>query len=306
MVIATHDLARWDYLEAAVDSVRTQDAPSDLVVTVDHNPPLAEQVAQAWPEVVVVQNRYDQGASGARNTGAERVQTPYLVFLDDDAAARPGWLSALLEAMDDDRLVGAGGAVEAAWSQPQPRWFPEEFAWGVGASYQGMPTTPTLVRNVWSGNMIVRRDVFDQVGGFRLGFGKLGRRSRPEDTDLCIRMGHAVPGGRWMYVPDAVIDHHVPAVRATYRYFMVRVFNEGRGKIELSSLLGKQKVMPEERRYLTHVLPAGVGKGLATAARGDLAGLLRAGAITSGAAAAGCGAVTALGASLFTSRRKGA
>ncbi len=32
------------------------------------------------------------------------------------------------------------------------------------------------------------RDVFLAVGGFRVGFGKLGDRNRPEDTELCLRM----------------------------------------------------------------------------------------------------------------------
>ena len=166
-----------------------------------------------------------------------------------------------------------------------------------------MPTSPALVRNVWSGNMVVRTDVFQQVGGFRLGFGKVGSQARPEDTDLCIRMAGAVPGGRWMYLPDALIDHHVPMARGTFRYFLTRSYSEGRGKVELARLFGKQKVLGEERRYLTHVLPSGVGQGLATAARGDVSGLLRAGAITSGAAAAAIGAAGSYGKALIGARK---
>ena len=48
------------------------------------------------------------------------------------------------------------------------------------------------MRNVWASNMAVRRAAFDAAGGFREDFGKVGAVSRPEDTDLCLR----VTGGR--------------------------------------------------------------------------------------------------------------
>ena len=61
--------------------------------------------------------------------------------------------------------------------------------------------------------MAVRRAVFEKVGGFRVDFGKVGDVSRPEDTDLCIRMSTET-GGRWIFVPEAVVDHDVEAERA--------------------------------------------------------------------------------------------
>ena len=52
----------------------------------------------------------------------------------------------------------------------------------------GMPTVTAPIRNVWSASMVVRRETFMAVGGFRTGFGKLGGQNRPEDTELCLRM----------------------------------------------------------------------------------------------------------------------
>nr|BFE71392.1 hypothetical protein GCM10020092_046930 [Actinoplanes digitatis] len=65
---------------------------------------------------------------------------------------------------------------------------PAEFLWAVGGSYAGMPTSTAPIRNVWSASMVVRRETFLAVGGFRTGFGKLGNQNRPEDTELCLRM----------------------------------------------------------------------------------------------------------------------
>ena len=281
VVIATHSERRWDFLVAAVDSVRAQSVPSRLVIAVDHNPALLERVARTWPDVRVVANRHGRGASGTRNTGAELARTELVVFLDDDATARPGWLERLLAPFADPAVVGTGGGVAPAWAPEvgrRPVWFPEEFDWAIGASYRGMPTRTSRIRNVWSENMAVRRSVFESVGGFRTGFGKVGDRNKPEDTDVCIRMGAAVPDGRWMYVPDALVHHHVPRDRSTYRFFLARSFNEGWGKVEMSRLLGPAERLDHERRYLTHTIPRGIGAALGEAASGRPVAALRAGA----------------------------
>lgn len=304
VVMACHDERRWEFLARAVRSVQEQDVAARVVVSVDHNPGLQERVSRTWPGVTVVANRHGRGASGTRNSGAEYATTDLVAFLDDDACARPGWLARLVAPFEDPRVVGTGGGVAPSWAiGDRPRWFPEEFDWVVGASFRGMPTAVARVRNVWSENMAVRRAVFEQVDGFRLGFGKVGDRSRPEDTDLCIRMAAAVPDGRWVYVPQALADHHVPPGRSTYRFFLGRSFNEGWGKVEMSRLLGPAERLGDERAYGTRVLPAGVAAGLGRAVRGDLTGLLRAGAITSGAAAAAAGAVAALGSRAAAGRR---
>jgi hypothetical protein len=176
-----------------------------------------------------------------------------VAFLDGDIKAGPQWLAQLVAPFDDPSVVGTGGAIAAAWHRSQPRWMPDELLWAVGASYTGMPVGTAPVRNVWSASMAVRRDVFTEVRGFREGFGKLGGRNRPEDTDLCLRMGAA--GGRWMYVPEAVVHHHVPAERATFRFLLRRCYAEGRGKVQMARLLDGSSSLGAERSYLTRTLP---------------------------------------------------
>lgn len=320
VVIPCHSERRFDYLVSAIESARTQSpAPAEIVVVVDHNPALFERIRRELPSVSVLQNRFERGVSGTRDTGAFHTITPLIAFLDDDILAYPGWLAGLVEPFADLAVIGAGGGIEPRWETSQPDWLPDEFLWAVGGSYTGMPTRTAEVRDVWSASMAVRREVFVSVGGFRTDFGKVGDRSRPEDTELCLRMSRA-GGGRWRYVPDAVISHPVQAERATFRYFLTRCFNEGRGKVLMARLLdgadardaespgavepGAGKLgagqpgagtLDSERHYLRSTLPRAVRGGLVGALRGRGARHgLRAGAVLAGVAAAALGALAEL------------
>jgi GT2 family glycosyltransferase len=296
VVIATHDMKRWTLLAGTIESL-TRDAqqPGNVVITVDQNSELYAKIRGTWPHITAVLNANRRGASDTRNTGAELARTPFIAFLDDDVQIYPGWLLRLLEPFADPMVVGTGGRVVAGWEMGRPRWFPGEFDWVVGASYRGMPVEPSVIRNVWSENMAVRSEAFHAVGGFRSDFGKVGDRNHPEDTDLCIRMAATSPTARWMYVPDAVVKHHVPTSRATWSYFLRRTYLEGSGKIAMARLLGSQERLQSERDYLRRTLPAGILAGLWAAVRhGDLYGLLKSVAIVAGVAAAGIGALSGM------------
>ena len=259
IVIACHTEERFEHLLEAVESARQQrPAPDQVIVAVDHNADLCHRLRSELDGIEVVDHRGEPGASGARNAGAARAVNPYLVFLDDDVRAHPEWLRHLLVPFDDPRVIGTGGMTMPAWQGPRPRWFPDEFGWVVGASHTGLPTEFAPVRNVWSENMAVRRDAFEAVGGFRTGFGKVGSTSRPEDTDLCIRIGASAPESWWAYVPAAVVDHLVPRARSTFAFFLRRCYWEGAGKVELSAHLGQDRDLDDERSYLLRTLPRAI------------------------------------------------
>jgi GT2 family glycosyltransferase len=289
IVIPTYSDNRWALLTRTVASARSQLHPAaEIVVVIDHSPALYRRARRDMPGVTVLENRYAQGVSGNRNTGAFHTRTPLIAFLDDDTVAEPDWLGNLVAPFTDPDVVGSGGEISPAWEGPQPRWLPEEFLWAVGGSYTGMPTTTSPVRNVWSASMVVRRDAFLAVGGFRTGFGKLGGQNRPEDTELCLRMS-AASGGHWMYVPDAVIRHAVPAERASFGFFLRRCYAEGRGKVQMASLHTGSDSLSSEREYLRS-LPRAVVRNIAAAGRGrGVNHALKAGGVLAGVAAAGWG-----------------
>jgi len=282
VVIAAYATDRWNYLQDAVKSVQAQTIPVlETVVVVDHNPELLSRARRELNGVIVIASTGLPGASGSRNAGVAVTHGEIVAFLDDDACAEANWLEALLPHFVSDNVVGVGGRVDPLWATSRPRWFPPEFDWTVGASYPGMPNKAQPIRNVWSNNMAIRRSSFNAVSGFRDNFGKVGQRSRPEDTDLCLRS--AAAGNRtWMYEPDGVAGHWVPQQRTTLGYFVRRCFNEGLGKAALSTLNGASQSTSTERDYARRVLPRAIGRGLREAAVGDVSGGLRSAAIAFG------------------------
>jgi GT2 family glycosyltransferase len=282
VIIAAFSMKRWDDLREAVASVQAQTVTAlETIVVVDHNPGLLERASDELLGVTVIANGGCPGAAAARNTGVAASRGEMVAFLDDDAVASPRWLEALLRHFSDSGVVGVGGRLDALWLTSRPRWFPPEFDWTIGASYLGMPQSAQPVRNVWSNNMAIRRQVFDVVGGFRDSFGKVGTRSRPEDTELCLRTTK-LHGGTWIYEPAGVANHRVPAERATLSYFTYRCFNEGWGKAALAALNGIGNSISTERRYTRHVLPAALVRGLRETSRGDASGWMRSFAIIAG------------------------
>ncbi|MFI7602961.1 glycosyltransferase [Actinoplanes sp. NPDC049681] len=303
IVIPTHSEERWASLVRTVAAVKCQQyTPAEIVVVVDHNPALYRRARRDLGGVTVLENLYNQGVSGNRNTGAFHTSTSLIAFVDDDIAMDTDWLGHLVAPFTDPRVIGAGGGIAPAWEGPEPRWMPEEFLWAVGGSYAGLPTTTSRVRNVWSAGMVVRRDAFLAVGGFRTGFGKLGSQNRPEDTELCLRMS-ALNGGHWMYVPDAVIRHEVPAARSTFSWFVRRCYAEGRGKVAMAGLLDGSQSLGSERDYLRS-LPKAVLRNLLDAGRGRGGHhVLKAGGVLAGVAAAGWGGVVETVTAKRTERR---
>lgn len=284
VVICTYTVTRWDNLVSAIQSLQRQTAaPREIVVAVDHNPRLFERARTELPSVVAVENEGPQGASGCRNSGVAASRGSIVAFMDDDVEATPDWLSHLAVCYEDPRILGVGGAIEPKWLTREPRWFPLEFNWVVGCTYRGMPRQASPIRNLISANMSVRREIFTALGGFRQDFCKVGRRSRPEETELCIRALQRWPECAWLYKPEAKVLHSVPLERTTWRYFSLRCYNEGLGKAALVRLVGKSHALQAERSYSTRTLPRGVLQGLADAClHGDLSGLGRAGAILAG------------------------
>jgi len=290
VIIPAFSSDRWDGLRQTVASVRAQTVQAvETVVVIDHNPELMAKAVREMPGITVVANAGIRGASGARNTGAAVSRGEVLAFLDDDVIACPSWLESVVSHFKNPAVVGVGGRLEPLWQTHRPRWFPPEFDWAVGCSYLGMPESATPVRNVWSGNMVIRRTVFNAVDGFRKGFGKVDSRSRPEDTDLCLRAAGYDDGGIWIYEPGAIVSHRIPVGRSTFHYFLRRCYYEGQGKAALVSFNGGTESIAEERRYTRRILPYAIKRGIRETARGEASGMARNFAIVAGLSFAAAG-----------------
>src|SRR5207247_7639898 len=134
---------------------------------IHHNIHSFERARKHLFGITVIENSEPKGSSGARNCGIALSQGTLIAFLDDDAVAEPDWLELLGRCCQDPQVLGAGGVVEPLWSSKCPTWFPVEFYWTVGCTYQKPPSKPTVVRNLYAGCMCLRREVFEAVGVFR-------------------------------------------------------------------------------------------------------------------------------------------
>ncbi len=265
------------------------------LVVVDHNDELYRRTQQAFRGVRAVESTGQPGLSGARNTGLAVASASIVAFLDDDAQADAGWLSALIEPYENPDVVATGGLAIPVWETHRPGWMPEEFDWVVGCSYRGLPTVAAPVRNPLGCNMSVRRELALSVGGFRTDLGRVGSLpSGCEETELSIRLRRLRPHSIVLHVPAARVRHRVPARRATWAYFRVRCFQEGRSKAVLTRFAGSRAGLASERSYVFRVLPGAVLRSLLRLLRGDWHGPMRAAAIVAGVLITGSGYVAGL------------
>ena len=161
--------------------------------------------------VRLIRNACNIGCSTARNQGAAASTGARLVFMDNDVALRSrGWLARLGATLDADPQVGIVGPKLVYPVAPH-----RIQCAGVGISRTGRvlfrgrgerrddPRFSRLepVQSLISACFMVRRDVFEQAGGFDEAFNPV----EFEDFDLCYRVRSQ--GHRVVYNPAVEMYH---------------------------------------------------------------------------------------------------
>lgn len=168
------------------------------------------------PEVTVVRQD-DRGfrASAARHLGASAGDGEVILFLDGDTVPAPGYVAALLAALDQspDLLVvgrrrygrfAAADVSEPIEVLPDPSWPASFYAGTDDLTRDDGGWRAGLWRGVLSAVCGLHRRLYDLAGGFDpriVGYGG-------EDWDLAWRCEQV--GGRLRYVPGAVAWHDGP------------------------------------------------------------------------------------------------
>ena len=126
----------------------------------------------------------DVGKSRALNFGLRSTSAPIVAFTDDDCEVPAGWLARAMTVLEDGDGV-AFGNVEAAEHNSETEFIPSiEFA----SDDRLSPSTirlPTLLG--MGANMVVRREVFSNCGGFEESLGPGGRFRTGEDCEFALR-----------------------------------------------------------------------------------------------------------------------
>src|ERR1041385_1044086 len=228
-------------LGEAVRSVLPQlDDQSEVLIvenaSTDDTPAVTAALAAQYSGVRVWREN-ELGLSVARNTALRQARGDYVIFLDDDATVRPGWLAAyrqFFSAPPSPRAVVAGGGGVPRFEATPPFWFPIE-AHTYAFSSSSRPYPPES--GPWGGNSGLHRDTILALGGFSTALGRKGSGlGAHEETELYQRVHRA--GLEIWWLTDAVIDHFVPANRVTLAFLCRSQFATGRSaaNIRLSQM----------------------------------------------------------------------
>jgi GT2 family glycosyltransferase len=188
---------------------------------------VADAVSGAYPEALLIRNAENRGFSAANNIGFASSTGRYVLFSNPDIEVSSETLPALMQLMDGNPQVGACTPFlrlvktgEIDWGAH--RGFPTP--WAALTYFSGLDrlfrwsrrlsrvfgryhlldrdlTTPHQVDAIRGGFFFVRRDVFEEAGGWDEGYFMFG-----EDLDLSYqikRLGYEI-----MFYPQAEALHY--------------------------------------------------------------------------------------------------
>jgi len=192
--------------------------PLEVVVVVDGSTDGSAQALRALggrpPDVSLrVVEQENAGASRARNRGARLARGDLLLFLDDDMLAAPDLLAQLARAHVDgaDAVLGhipvAADSPHSFLARGLERWAETRYKRLLDSG--GALTSADLL----TGQLSVRRDVFESLGGFDEQFTQDGAFGG-EDTDFGRRLFDAEH--RVVFAPEAVSHQHYTVTPRAY------------------------------------------------------------------------------------------
>ncbi len=160
-----------------------------------------------------------QSSSYARNTGILAGCGDVIGFIDDDEEIDPAWYDVVYREFQGEDVSYIGGPYYARPGLRLPAWLPPSYraATGVHDPKPRAVFGQGHTGNLNSGNAVIRRSVFKQIGLYseKLGRSGVGLLAE-EDADLYRRIQAA--GARGVFVPELIIYHHVPPERMTKHY----------------------------------------------------------------------------------------
>lgn len=179
--------------------LQQKDVPADIIVLPDQ---VAEKVKFDDGVRIVPTGKVKPAAK--RNKGVKLARAPVVAFIDSDATPGEGWLTKACRHLDDPEAGCVGGPNV----NPPEDSYLQKASGDVYATYVAMgrfyiryrAAAPQDAPELPSCNLVVKRDIFEKVGGFDESI------LTGEDAKLCYQIRAA--GKRVLYRPDVVVFHH--------------------------------------------------------------------------------------------------
>lgn len=169
----------------------------------DTTPQVVQEIARQGTVLVRYVREARPGAAAARNRGISEAAADWIAFFDDDQLADRFWLKELLGATVSTGARFVGGPYHHVMPEGAPPHLIRAFTAYVGRIPSELGPSQC---NMGSGNMLVHRSVFHDVGTFDEGQTEAG-----EDADLLCRVRKA--GIATWFNPKAIINHLMPLER---------------------------------------------------------------------------------------------
>jgi O-antigen biosynthesis protein len=183
-------------------------APFEVIVVDDASPDDSAATLAQVHGLHLLCNAENLGFVGSCNAGAATARGEFLLFLNNDTQATPGWLDALLRCFDEradcgiagSRLVYPDGRLQEAGGLV----FADGSCWNLGR-FEVRDTLAFLYRRetdyVSGASLMIRRDVFQRIGGFDTRYAP----AYYEDTDLAFAVRKL--GLHVYYEPASTVIH---------------------------------------------------------------------------------------------------
>lgn len=186
-----------DHIATCLDALAGQTRPHQLLVIDNGSHDGTDEVLRKHPaRAEVLRLPENMGYAGAISVALRHVRTPFLAWLNDDAAPAPEWLAALENALDE-------GAAAASSVLSYPDGTVQSVGVRLTADGHGADALNPENRAVFGfcgGAALVRMDALQDVGGVPAEF-----FCYYEDTDTSWRLRLA--GHRIVTAPDASAVH---------------------------------------------------------------------------------------------------
>jgi GT2 family glycosyltransferase len=197
------------WLERCLGAAVAELTPDCELIVVDNGSTdgSVDFVTRVFPSVRTVALAENLGFAGGNNAGAKAARGRYVAFLNNDAAPRPGWLTALRNTLDGDASLGLASSLIVFMHDPAivdsagdglTRWG-GAFKRAHGGDISQVSGAADVF-GACGAAFLVRRTLFEQVGGFDAAFFAVY-----EDVDLSYRL--QLGGSRCRFVPEAVVHH---------------------------------------------------------------------------------------------------
>lgn len=258
IVICSYNRA--SYISGALDSLYHQSAGLDNfeAIIVDNNSTdNTAEVFKQWRSShangsFTYLTESKQGASFARNTGAEGAKGQWLCFMDDDAIANSNYVENIIKHIKTKpEAIGFGGRIIPKYIPSAPEWMSYYVSSLVG-NFDYAPTACAFENGKYplESNMIVKKDIYDSIGGFNtqlpgvVGTLRIGGEGKELFYKL-LALGHTI-----YYDPAICVEHVVEVKKLTPEYMYRVASGIGRGEKTRTLSISKGSYFKKIIEYL--------------------------------------------------------